>query len=62
MKRRVLIVFDGQLWFVRNVRSIEHDGVRDEKIYRCDEPIANDLQTGLQALQAAKRFLEGGGA
>lgn len=38
--RRVLIVFDGEAWFVRRVRLIEHDGVRDEKVYRCDKPIS----------------------
>lgn len=36
---RFLIVFDGQSWFVRHVRVIEHDLERDEKVYRCDAPV-----------------------
>ncbi len=36
---RFLIAFDGQSWFVRHVRVIEHDLGRDEKVYRCDEPV-----------------------
>jgi hypothetical protein len=38
-KDRFLIVFDGESWFVRHVRAIEHDLDRDEKVYRCDAPV-----------------------
>lgn len=33
---RVLIVFDGDAWFVRRLRAIEHDLDKDEKVYHCD--------------------------
>jgi len=41
---RIAIVFDGKAWHVRRIRVIEHDLDRDEKIYRCDLPIANDVE------------------
>lgn len=33
---RILLVFDGNAWFIRHVRTIEHDLTKDEKVYRCD--------------------------
>ena len=42
--KRIAIVFDGTAWFIRRIRVIEHDLERDEVIYRCDHPIANDLR------------------
>lgn len=52
-KDRIAIVFDGGKWHVRRIRVIEHDLDRDEKIYRCDKPIANDLLTLADAADAA---------
>jgi hypothetical protein len=34
--RRVVIVFDGQAWYVRHLAVIEHNLTRDEKVYHCD--------------------------
>jgi len=39
MSDRRLFVWDGQAWFVRHIRVIEHDLERDERVYRCDEPL-----------------------
>jgi hypothetical protein len=54
MDQRLAIVFDGTAWHVRRVRLIEHDVDRDEQVYRCDEPIANDLPS----LDAARDLLK----
>ena len=50
---RVVIVWDGLTWYVRRLRVLEHDLDRNEKVYRCDMPIANDCETGEDALRAA---------
>ncbi len=42
---RRAIVFDGERWHVRRIRVIEHDLERDEKVYRCDQPISSDHLT-----------------
>lgn len=54
MRRRVAIIFDGRRWHVRRIRLIEHDTARDEKVYRCDKPIANDLPTLAAAVRALR--------
>lgn len=51
---RVAIIFDGEKWHVRRIRIIEHDLSRDEKVYRCDKPIANDLETPEEAIEIAR--------
>lgn len=55
--QRVLIVFDGKAWFVRQVRVIEHDLDRDEKVYRCDQPVGAAFSHPEDALLAATRFV-----
>ena len=52
---RILFVWDGGAWFARRVKSIEHDLDCNEKVYRCDEPIANDCSTLRDALDTAMR-------
>jgi hypothetical protein len=42
-RKRFLMVFDGLDWFVRGVRTIEHDLSRDEKVYRCDVPVGGAM-------------------
>ena len=37
------MVFDGKAWYVRGVRAIEHDGVRDKKIYYCGKHLGGPL-------------------
>lgn len=55
---RVAIIFDGSAWHVRRIRVIEHDLDRDEKVYRCDVPIVNDLRDGgYGALEVARRYI-----
>jgi hypothetical protein len=50
---KIAIVFDGTAWHVRNVRVIEHDLERDEKVYRCDRPISNDHKSPYDAAISA---------
>lgn len=42
---RIAIIFDGTKWYVRGIRVIEHDLTKDEKVYRCNTPLANALPT-----------------
>lgn len=57
--RRVVIVYDGAAWHVRALRVIEHDLERDEKVYRCDHPVANNVQP-MHAMHAAEKYLHDG--
>jgi hypothetical protein len=50
---RLAIIFDGEKWYVRRIRVIEHDLFCDEKVYRCDKPIGNDLATPEEAVAIA---------
>lgn len=56
--KRVLIVFNGGVWYVRRVRVVEHDMTNDEQVYRCDDAIANNLATPEEALVEAKKWLK----
>jgi hypothetical protein len=58
-KTRLLIVDDGSDWFVRQVRLIEHDLTRDEKVYRCDKHIGGPFDTLDDAVRLAKATLAG---
>jgi hypothetical protein len=49
---RVGIVFDGEAWFLRAIRLIEHDLDRDEKVYRCGRPIGTRFETLADAVAA----------
>jgi hypothetical protein len=40
--RRIAIIFDGNAWHVRRIRSIVHDLRHDEMVYRCDQTISDD--------------------
>ena len=56
LQNRMLIVFDGNYWFIRYVRVIEHDLEKDEKVYRCDAPLGGmhrTLDDAVAALRAA---------
>jgi len=53
---RVLIVFDGEAWFVRRVRAIEHDLDLDEKVYRCDDALGGRCDTLDAACKLVKAF------
>lgn len=58
MSKRILIVFDGDCWFIRRVRASEHDAARDEKVYRCDEHLGGPFGTldeAVAALEPADR-------
>jgi hypothetical protein len=54
---RIILVYDGNLWFARHLRVIEHDLERDEKVYRCDAPIG----TGHRSLESLVKMLEASG-
>ena len=43
--KRVLIVYDGESWFVRRVASTMHDGIRNEKVYTCDKHLGGPYPT-----------------
>lgn len=56
-KNRVALIFDGEGWYVRRIRVVEHDLDKDEKVYRCDLPIGVKFGTPEAALALAKQFL-----
>jgi hypothetical protein len=41
--KKILAFFDGEKWYIRRVKYNYHDIDKDEKIYICDKPLANDL-------------------
>jgi hypothetical protein len=51
---KVLIVHDGTAWFVRRVRTIEHDLDLDEKVYRCDEHLGGPYESLYAAAMLAE--------
>lgn len=56
-RARIAIVSDGAKWYVRRIRLVEHDQVRDEKVYRCDRPISGPhygLRRVPQVIQAMR--------
>jgi hypothetical protein len=56
---KVAIIFDGEAWFVRSIRTIEHDLDLDEKVYRCDTPIGGPFKSISDAVECwAKSVLE----
>jgi hypothetical protein len=57
MKKRCLIVYDGDAWFVRELDSITHDLEADHKIYRCKAPISGPWQSVGSAAQSARRWM-----
>jgi hypothetical protein len=63
-EKRILIVFDGEAWFIRNVLIIENqmnlDGVFvDLKLYHCDRHLGGPFTTLDEAVKAAKEILHG---
>jgi L-asparaginase II len=55
--RRVLIVFDGERWHVRRVRTIIHDFYEDEMVYHCSDPISSDHATLDEAAESAREWM-----
>jgi len=54
--KRVVIVFDGECWFLRRLVCIEHALNRDEKIYYCDKHIGGPYAT-LESLASSHESL-----
>lgn len=54
---KIAIVYDGDKWHVRRIRIVEFDLTVDEKVYHCDQPIANDLDSLDDAVAIVKREL-----
>ena len=52
---RVVIIYDSVQWHVRRLRNSMHDLDRNEMVYRCDEPLANDCRTLHEAIEEARR-------
>jgi hypothetical protein len=61
-KPRLLIVCDGDRWYVRRLVTITHDLASDEKIYRCDAPIGGACKTIAEAVRVAKAAARAGRA
>lgn len=58
LKNRVVIVSDENGdWYVRRIRIVEHDLGKDEKVYRCDQPIGLKFPNVEGAALMAKQFL-----
>jgi hypothetical protein len=58
---RVAIVCDENgTWYVRRIRTVEHDLDANEKIYYCDEPIGRNYATPEAAVMAARTALKAG--
>lgn len=55
---RVAIVNSDGFWFIRRIRSVEHDLERDEKVYRCDEPIGPRFGSPEEAVRFLRRLPE----
>ena len=58
-KERIVLVWDGEQWYVRTLDTSEHDGVRDRMIYYCERPVVNDQKTVGDAIEAVRRAEEG---
>lgn len=52
---RRLVVFDGTAWFVRRVRTIEHNLDLDEKVYHCDKHLGGPFKTAAQAVKSFEK-------
>lgn len=55
--QRILIATDGDSWYVRHIRYVKHDGIKDEKIYYCDFPVGAKCKTLDEATLLAKEYL-----
>lgn len=54
MARHLIANDESGKWYVRRIREVEHDLTRDEKVYRCDQPIGgayDSLPDAVTALQ-----------
>jgi hypothetical protein len=58
--KRVLIVFNEGVWYVRRVALVEHDIApgRDQMVYRCDEHISGPHRKVEVAVRSAQRALK----
>ena len=59
MKERIAIVSDDHgNWFVRHIRTVVHDGEKDEHVYYCDFPISEKFVSLDGAVRVAKRWIK----
>ena len=56
-QRRLLIVTDGEHWFVRRVSHVKRDLTRNETVYACDKPIGRRFNDIASAVRRAKDAL-----
>lgn len=59
---RILVVFDGEAWFVRRVAMIEHDIDRDMKVYHCDQHLGGPFPSLDGAVVRVNQLIRDGGA
>jgi hypothetical protein len=43
--RIAIVSTEGGFWYVRRVRTVEHDLSADEKVYRCDKHLGGPFLT-----------------
>ena len=58
MKRVVIVNDESGRWYIRKLRLSVHDGVQDEMVYHCDEPIGTNFRTPYEAFATARQYLE----
>jgi len=53
-KPRVVIVCDGEHWFIRRLVAIHHDLDTDTKNYHCDKHLGGPYESVEEAVQALR--------
>jgi hypothetical protein len=53
-KVRIAIVYDGCMWYVRRIATIEFNLDQRRTIYHCDKPISSDHPTLADVPQVAR--------
>ena len=56
---RILIVLDGQRWWIRNICLIEHKLDFNRKLYHSDRSLGGPFGSVEEAVAAAKEMLQG---
>jgi hypothetical protein len=56
---RILIVLDGQMWWIRHIYLIEHKLDFNRKLYHSDRGLGGPFGSVEEAVAAAKEMLQG---
>ena len=60
-RERILIVFDGERWWIRHIYLIEHKLDFNRKLYHSDRSLGGPFGSVEEAVAAAKEMLYGAG-